>query len=1128
MLKNSEEKLMYKKNIVKTWWGLKWIESLENIDKNKNRLPRGRTYFNKGNVIDINYKDGMIISKVKGNYKDHYNQTIKLNAFKKDEKNKIKAILKNRKDFMAQLLIGFFPPDLFEILTQSQIHLFPEKWADILSKCSCPDRANPCKHLAAVFYSFAHEFDKNPFLIFELHGLKKSEIVEESEENIIKFSKQFKMKKEIKEPEIIAELLEIQNLLNLLPDDILFTNIDLKSDLKKLYEEINQEENIKIENLKLTDLEIKINYNQQNPKIQLKTNIDYLNHEYNYYDFFEILEKANYYNLEDSNIKFFSKLLKYFEIIKYTKSFLPQAQKIDETNFHITYKPYTINETYKKYHEYLKSLIKEPIIKNKNEIADQDFIINFLFNLYIKNKIKYIIEPKENKIHELFFTNYIYKPKKFDEKNTFTSIKNYLEPITIDANEFFIFNIKNYKSKYSLSIDIAKKDDPFTTKELREHLKQNNDQTILKKLAIISKYSPFIMEYLNLKFKDLIIEPSDLSDLIINTKNIIKLLNSRINYPIGMEKIYTPELIIKTKTTEKDITLETISKQLNFDFNFKIGSTEIEFEEFIKKYNTENGIKKIENQYFVYEKHAIENIKQIVKKIKELDNISLFKFILSKNIFGIDIIIDENLKNYIKNFKKYKQINIPKKLNATLRPYQKKGYKWIYTNFEKGFNICLADDMGLGKTIQILSVIQKIKENKKLTNPSIVICPTSLLANWEKESSKFTPEIKTHIYHGNERDIEKIKENELIITSYGIIRRDIEKLQKIKFQICVIDEAQNIKNPYTSQSIAVKKINSQHKVALTGTPVENKLLELWSIYDFLMPGFLGNQEDFKINYAYPIEKLSRNAEKKYLKNAIEPFLMRRLKTDKKIIKDLPEKFVYDEYVYLTPIQKKYYQKIMDLKFSNIEKNHQKRKAHIFALITALKQICNHPANYDKNFIQTINSSGKMQKTIDILQTIIENEEKVIIFTQYTTMGNILQKLIKEYFKMEILFFHGSLNQKQRNEMIEKFETISKYKVMIISLKAGGTGLNLTAANHVIHYDLWWNPAVENQATDRVFRIGQEKNVIVHRLITTGTFEEKINEIINKKERLTKEIITTSEKWIGDLTNEELKKLFTLK
>lgn len=424
-------------------------------------------------------------------------------------------------------------------------------------------------------------------------------------------------------------------------------------------------------------------------------------------------------------------------------------------------------------------------------------------------------------------------------------------------------------------------------------------------------------------------------------------------------------------------------------------------------------------------------------------------------------------------------------------------------------------------------MLLKLKEEKRLQQPALVICPTTLIGNWAKECEKFAPSLRTEIYHGSGRRM-AIKGTDLLITSYGVLRQEAEKFKGKKWGAVIIDEAQNIKNPETDQARAVKSLRAEGYIALSGTPVENRLTELWSIFDFINRGYLGSRQDFHKNFALPIEKFRDRGKIQKLKAATAPFLLRRLKSDRNIIADLPDKVVKNEYCYLTPEQAALYQQVTASMLREIEKKEGiARKGLIFKLMTALKQICNHPVQYTKNGKARREHSGKAEKTLSLLEQIIAAGEKALLFTQYREMGELLAGLITEELQREPLFFHGGLSRKKREEMIESFQTGDSSPVMIISLQAGGTGLNLTAATNVIHYDLWWNPAVEDQATDRTYRIGQKQNILVHRLISLGTFEEKIDAMIAAKRELADLTVAVGESRLSELSNEELRRLFTL-
>ena len=491
-----------------------------------------------------------------------------------------------------------------------------------------------------------------------------------------------------------------------------------------------------------------------------------------------------------------------------------------------------------------------------------------------------------------------------------------------------------------------------------------------------------------------------------------------------------------------------------------------------------------------------------------------------------------NPKDYARFKKLIKQTTVynpPESLTGELRPYQKIGYSWLVQNIRFRFGSILADDMGLGKTIQILSAILYFKENNRLEDEStLIIVPPTLIPNWENEIRKFAPDLTYYIYHGSNRTF-PLENYDIILTSYGVVRLDLDMFVDRVWFLCVIDEAQNIKNPNTEQTKAIKEVPASTKVALTGTPIENKLMDYWSIFDFVNKGYLSTKDDFKRNYVMPIEKLEDEEVLENLRTIAKPFVMRRLKSDDDIKKELPEKFVNDIYCSLTKKQVKLYTAILDEIFFDIENSKGiQRKGIILKILTALKQTCNHPAQFLDIKNPKISESGKMELLVNILENILDNDEKVIIFTQYVEMGKLIQQLVSKKFKQEVLFLHGSQSMKEKTRIIDTFQEDESYKIFVATLKTGGTGLNLTAARNVIHYDLWWNPAVENQATDRVHRIGQDKDVMVYRLITKGTLEEAIDAISKRKIDLAEKSISNDETFLTEMTNEELKEVLALR
>jgi SNF2 family DNA or RNA helicase len=457
----------------------------------------------------------------------------------------------------------------------------------------------------------------------------------------------------------------------------------------------------------------------------------------------------------------------------------------------------------------------------------------------------------------------------------------------------------------------------------------------------------------------------------------------------------------------------------------------------------------------------------------------------------------------------------------------------MYRNTKIGFGSLIADDMGLGKTLQVITTLLKFKEEGWLQkSPALVVAPTSLLTNWSKELEKFAPSLKYEIYHGGSRKLDN-KEYEVLLTSYGLARSDSAILKKQKWFAVVTDEAQNIKNNETAQTKAVKSLPAQTYIAMSGTPVENRLSEYWSIMDFTNRGLLGNLNFFQNHFAQPIQNKHDKTALERFKKITAPFLLRRMKSDKSIIADLPDKMELDQFCTLTKEQAALYETTLEKALKAIndagsEKEHLfERQGLVLQMIMALKQICNHPAQFLKNKNKDAILSGKTQLLLELLETIDSSHEKTLIFTQFTEMASMLQGFIQGKFGYEPLYLHGGQSRKQRDELVQRFQTVPHDRIFILSLKAGGTGLNLTAAQNVIHYDLWWNPAVEAQATDRAYRIGQRNKVMVYRFITQGTFEEKINEMIQSKKELAEMSVATGESWIGNLSGRELRALFEL-
>ncbi|MCC7104311.1 MAG: DEAD/DEAH box helicase [Chloroflexi bacterium] len=477
----------------------------------------------------------------------------------------------------------------------------------------------------------------------------------------------------------------------------------------------------------------------------------------------------------------------------------------------------------------------------------------------------------------------------------------------------------------------------------------------------------------------------------------------------------------------------------------------------------------------------------------------------------------------------------PPDFQGFLRPYQERGVGWLTFLRTCGLGACLADDMGLGKTIQYVAFLLHQRARRGATRPALLICPTSVVANWVHELERFAPSIKALVHHGPARlngkaFAETVEEQDLVLSSYALVHRDRDLLASIEWDGIVLDEAQNVKNAATRQSQAVRSLKGGYRVAMTGTPVENRLAELWSIFEFLNPGYLGSQEAFRRRFALPIERWQDAERAEQLRALVRPLVLRRVKSDPTIIQDLPDKLEMKVYCSLTAEQASLYQAVVTEMLSRIEASEGiERRGRVLAALTRLKQVCNHPAQLLGDGSSLPGRSGKLIRLEEMLEEVLSTGERALIFTQFAEFGELLRQALQARFGQEVLFLHGGVPARRRDEMVTRFQQdAGGPRLFILSLKAGGVGLNLTRANHVFHVDRWWNPAVENQATDRAFRIGQQRNVQVRKLICLGTLEERIDELIESKRALAEQVVGSGESWLTELSTAELRELLSLR
>jgi len=601
---------------------------------------------------------------------------------------------------------------------------------------------------------------------------------------------------------------------------------------------------------------------------------------------------------------------------------------------------------------------------------------------------------------------------------------------------------------------------------------------------------------------------------------------------------------LSVKVGEKEPSNVGLSAIMDFSPSLNIGNeaiTESELKEFLKM---AEGLVQYKGKWVEINKNKLEAVLKVFERVKDFafdEDLTLgdaMRFELNMNkILDLptdDIDVSVSNGNWLRKLKEtmlhpgtIEKVIIVPSFHAKLREYQEKGYYWLNQMSQFGFGACLADDMGLGKTVQMIAFLEYHRVNKG--GQALLILPASLIGNWQKEIEKFAPEMPYQILHKSDlKSSETIQYRVgefLYITTYGMAVR-LEELKNKQWDYLILDEAQAIKNPGTKQTKAIKAIPAKMRIAMTGTPIENRLSDLWSLFDFLNQGLLGTAKEFT-DFTKELKDNATGYAK--LRKMIQPFMLRRLKTDKSIIADLPDKMEMNEYTNLTKKQIALYKQLIgQIEEKLIVSEGIERKGLVLSSIMKFKQICNHPDQYLGREEYKAEQSGKFEKLREICETIYEKREKVIVFTQFKEMTEPISDFLSDIFSKQGFVLHGGTPVKKRNEMVQEFNSEQYIPYMVLSLKAGGVGLNLTAANHVIHFDRWWNPAVENQATDRAFRIGQTKNVMVHKFVTKGTIEEKIDAMIEQKQKLSKDILTSAgEQWITEYNNEELMKIFAL-
>lgn len=1171
-----------------TWWGEQWIRALARLDPYENRIGRGRLYAISGHVLQVNFLSNSVQARVQGSMSRPYKIEIRLSEFNSEERGQIIESIGKNPYFLSKILSRELPDTLASELETKQVRLFPDTWNQLKCSCSCPDYVVPCKHVAAVFYVMAAEMDKNPFVYFELRGidipleLKKAGYTEDTEDGRLPIASTldgltqapaeagYVFRQEYVEQLDFSTISSSVSgdLMRLLKDQPLFSpRFDFKGFLEGAYKIFMRfgEQTLLDMPVRRTflfapeigDVEVVLDYRLRYQYLRQYTGEkpDVPGVKGNFGAFDIALSALPLTHLGDycPSVQAWYWLRQAAYTLLCRGAFVPKLLELPGSKHEYVVRWYPAALLYEV--RSLLRLLSELLPPNSLLVSagdDATILLRFEdamertlagMSLFLTHWIGLAsTKVMDEELSSLFFGHSVFAARGFGREQIPQSIQKWLQvfflqeksaapllSIEEDAavGQGFVLSCWVEDKRQSVS-------QPLRLSEVLEGGAEYADikTELLRDYLLLAEYVPRLSEVLqsggrrSLRFGN-----KEFAQLFLEALPVVRLLGVKVRLPKELDQLIRPRpsvYIDQEGSVGANQSFVNFSELLSFDWRIALGDELLSAAEFKELVGKARGLVKLKGKYVFLNDKEFQELLNKIDKPPKLSNLELLQLAVSGSYEGATVGLSQALNNNIEQLRQAPPVPLPQDLKAQLRPYQQRGYEWLYKNARLGFGSLLADDMGLGKTIQTIAFLLKLKQEGAFAEQRcLAVLPTTLLTNWSRELQRFAPGLSWCIYHGPKRRIDP--QADIVLTSYGVLRSDEKKLTASPWKVVLIDEAQNIKNTVTGQTRAVKKLKADCRIALSGTPVENRLSEYWSIFDFVNKGYLGSLKRFTEQFAKPIE-LERNHETLELfRNATAPFILRRLKTDKNIIDDLPDKVEQDQYCQLTPEQTALYQSVLERSLGIIqgEQDDFSRQGLVLQMITALKQICNHPSQFLKKDEFDPAMSGKMQMLLELLEPILEAGEKVLIFTQYKKMGDLLQKLLHERFLFEPLWLHGGTNRKKRDEMVRHFQEKPYPKVMLLSLKAGGTGLNLTEANHIIHYDLWWNPAVEAQATDRAFRIGQKKNVMVYRFITQNTFEEKINAMIQNKRELADLSVSVGENWVGNLSNEELRSIFEL-
>jgi superfamily II DNA or RNA helicase len=1138
-----------------TPWGAWFIDALLGFDES-GRLARGLSYANTGKVAELEVEGCVARARVQGHSMPWYSVSIAFKPLPEREREKLFALIEEEPMLLARIASGDSPPELIERLKKEDVELIPARWSDMRRACDCPDWGDPCKHMAAVYYTIAKAIDRDPRLLFRLRGIdlgarfgaeRKGEVRAEARAKPPYAPVPRRLPDGAPAAPHFGSYLNF--ILSLTPPRPAFCPGDFSTVLAEFYHEAaraalsfedgaGRPEESGLERL-FSSARYSVLMEGGRPSLSVEPGVGARRR-------LSLLAAGEAFlgfssGEGSEGYRFLFYLFRLLASIRSASAFAPEPERKGDA-LRVVWRPLPkareVNEALDELARFEPGLLAQDA--PKGSAVSGRATVELLSEAYLSQWVQSLrFRPRgeraaERAFVELFFGGRALDVSRPGERELPEAIGAWLAVYSLDFGRYryrlTIEADRGSEAAFRLGLAVLppaeETPSPGATARAATkpvELKDAGKRLGLEALRAPAALSSYLPELLGLSSRRRIrIEEERLAFFLGEAGRLLSRLGVEVAIPKALRKELKPRLVLAVdKRTSGPLTSYLdLEGLLSYDWRVAVGDELLDLAAFERLVKSKRPLVLFRDGFARLDPAEAARLIERAKEGRGREALGL----IAARAAG-DAVFSADAEELVGAFLAEREFPLPAGLKAELRPYQERGYRWAMSNLERGFGCIIADDMGLGKTIEAIAVMLGLEEEGRLDDGVLVVAPAALLTNWERELARFAPGLSVSRYHGAGRRLDGA--SKVRLSTYQTVARDARKLAERPFSLLLVDEAHLLKNAAAKQTEAVKSLGAAHRLALSGTPVENRLEDLRSLFDFAVPGYLGASADFRREWRIPIE-VGRDAEKaERLRRVTGPFLLRRLKTDRSIIEDLPEKVEIDEYAKLSGEQAALYESVVQkgLEDAAAADSQANRRALVLKLITSLKEVCDHPRVYDKESPPEAALSGKCGLLLSLLEEILEGREKVIVFSQYVETLRLLASVIGKELSEEALLYHGGMSKRERDLAVDRFQNEASARVFLVSLKAGGLGLNLTAASRVIHYDLWFNPAVESQATDRAFRIGQRRNVFVHRFITEGTFEEKIDAMLKSKRELADMSVASGESWLSRMSDAELKEIF---